>query len=266
MLILMVLVCMSRFILRGYRQMAKVIAVIPARLGSNRFPGKVTFLYNNIPLIYYVHNEVSKSKKIDRLIVATDSKQIKSVVEDFGGEVIMTSKRHQTGSDRIAEVIKKTGGDIIVNIQADNFGVKAGVLDRAITEFTRKRNLQYGTLAYKIDNDRELMDPNLVKVVLSDEDYALWFSRYPIPYIKSGKKKNYTTQHSFYGHIGIYFYRKQGLIKFAGWKRSTCEKAESLEQLRILENGEKIKVFKTKMNSVSVDAPEDVKNLSHIYG
>ncbi|MFH2049869.1 MAG: 3-deoxy-manno-octulosonate cytidylyltransferase [bacterium] len=246
--------------------MAKVIAVIPARMDSKRFPGKVAFLYKNKPLIYYVHNEISKSKKIDRLIVATNSKEVQSVVEGFGGEVIITSSRHQTGSDRIAEAIKKTGGDIIVNIQADNFGVKAGVLDKAITEFISKRNLQYGTLAYKIKDDQELMDPNLVKVVLSDEDYGLWFSRYPIPYLKSGNKKNQSAQHSFYGHIGIYFYRRQGLMKFAGWKRSSCEKAESLEQLRIIENGEKIKVFKTKMSSVSVDAPEDVKKLSHIYG
>jgi len=246
--------------------MAKIIAVIPARMDSKRFPGKVAFLYNDKPLIYYVYNEISKSKKVDRLIVATNSKEIQSVVEGFGGEVIMTSSRHQTGSDRIAEVIKKTSGDIIVNIQADNFGVKAGVLDKAITEFISNRNLQYGTLAYKIKDDRELMDPNLVKVVLSDEDYGLWFSRYPIPYLKSGNKKNQSAQHSFYGHIGIYFYRKQGLMKFAGWKRSICEKAESLEQLRIIENGEKIKVFKTKMSSVSVDAPEDVKKLSHLYG
>ena len=246
--------------------MAKIIAVIPARMDSKRFPGKVAFLYNDKPLIYYVYNEISKSKKVDRLIVATNSKEIQSVVEGFGGEVIMTSSRHQTGSDRIAEVIKKTSGDIIVNIQADNFGVKAGVLDKAITKFTSNRNLQYGTLAYKIKDDRELMDPNLVKVVLSDEDYGLWFSRYPIPYLKSGNKKNQSAQHSFYGHIGIYFYRKQGLMKFAGWKRSICEKAESLEQLRIIENGEKIKVFKTKMSSVSVDDPEDVKKLSHIYG
>jgi len=246
--------------------MAKVVAVIPARLDSKRFPGKVAFLYKKKPLIYYVYNEISKAKKIDRLIVATDSKEIKAVVEDFGGDVIMTSKRHRTGSDRIAEAVKKTGGDIIVNVQADNFGVKAKVLDRAITEFKHKRDLQFGTLAYKIKDDRELMDPNLVKVVVSDEDYGLWFSRYPIPYLKSGEKKDKTTKHYFYGHIGIYFYRKQGLFKFAGWKRSNCEKAESLEQLRILENGEKIKIFKTKMVSVSVDAPKDVKKLSHIYG
>ena len=246
--------------------MAKVIGVIPARLDSKRFPGKVTFLYKKKPLIHYVYNEISKAKKIDRLIVATDSREIKSVVEGFGGNVVLTSKRHHTGSDRVAEVIKKTGGDIIANIQADNFGVKASVIDKVITEFKIKRSLQYGTLAYKIDNDRELMDPNLVKVVLSDEDFGLWFSRYPIPYLKSGEKKNISAQHDFYGHIGIYFFRKQGLMKYAGWKRSTYEKAESLEQLRILENGEKIKVFKTRMKSVSVDAPKDVKKLSHIYG
>ena len=246
--------------------MAKVVAVIPARLGSKRFPGKVIFQYKKKPLIHYVYNEISRAKKIDRLIVATDNKRIKSVVEGFGGDVVLTSKRHRTGSDRAAEVIKKIGGDIIVNIQADNFGVKASVLDKAITEFKQRRSLKYATLAYKIDNDKELLDPNLVKVVLSDEDFGLWFSRYPIPYLKSGKKKNRSAQHSFYGHIGIYFFRKQGLLKFAEWKRSTYEKVESLEQLRILENGEKIKIFKTRMKPVSVDAPKDIKKLSRIYG
>ncbi len=246
--------------------MAKVTAVIPARLDSKRFPGKVISQYKKNPLIYYVYNEISKAKKIDSLIIATDNNEIKSVVEGFGGEVIMTSKRHRTGSDRVAEVIKKTGGDIILNIQADNFGVKAKVLDKAITEFTQKRSLKYATLASKITDDKELLDPNLVKVVLSNDDFGLWFSRYPIPYLKSGKIKNKSAQQNFYGHIGIYFFRKQGLMKYAGWKRSTYEKAESLEQLRILENGAKIKVFKTKMKSVSVDAPKDVKKLSHIYG
>ncbi|RKX28797.1 MAG: 3-deoxy-manno-octulosonate cytidylyltransferase [Candidatus Zixiibacteriota bacterium] len=245
--------------------MIDVVAVIPARLGSTRFPNKVIHPYRGKPLLAYVYNEISKSKQIDRLIVATDSEKIKEIVEDFDGEAIITSKRHRTGSDRVAEVIEKVGGKLIVNIQADNFGVKAPVLDRVISIMKKTPSIHYATFAHRLQSDHELHDPNIVKVVTAANGRALWFSRFPIPYLRDVDPKSYTAQYQFLGHVGIYFYRRSNLLQFARWKKSPLEKAESLEQLRILENGGQIIVFKTKMRTVSVDIPEDLKKMDGIY-
>lgn len=245
--------------------MSDVVAVIPARLGSTRFPRKVIYPYRGKPLLAHVHNEISKSKQINRLIVATDSIEIKNIVDDFGGETIMTSKRHRTGSDRVAEVAKKIDGSLIVNIQADNFGVKASVLDRIIIQMKKKTSMQFATLAYRLQSDNELYNPNIVKVVTTKNGHALWFSRSPIPYLRNVGSSKHTAQYQFLGHIGIYLYRRSSLLQFARWKRSDLEKAESLEQLRILGNSGRIDVFKTKMRTVSVDAREDLNKLDEIY-
>jgi len=245
--------------------MANTVAIIPARLGSTRFPRKVLHLYRGKPLSAYVYDEVSKSKLIDRVVVATDSLEVQNVVEDFGGEVVLTAKRHRTGSDRVAEAAEKTGGSIIVNVQADNFGVKGKVLDRVILQMKNTTSIKFATLAFKLRSDHELQDPNLVKVVMAPDGHALWFSRSPIPYVRDAGTSQWTSRHQFLGHLGIYFYRRPGLIQFTRWKRLALEKAESLEQLRILENGGRMVVFKTKLQSVSVDAPEDVKKLDRIY-
>lgn len=239
----------------------KVVAVIPARLNSRRFPDKVIYPYRGKPLLFYVYNEVSKARNIDRAVVATDSKQVQKVVAPLGAEVILTSSHHRTGSDRVAEVMAKIGGDILVNIQADNLGLKAPVLDRTIEQLTKDSSIKFATLARRLETDEELFDPNVVKVVVAKDGTALWFSRFPIPYLRSAAEKNRAKQFQFLRHVGIYFFRSETLAQFAKWKRSSLEKAESLEQLRILENGETIKVFKTTMRSVSIDTPQDVKKL-----
>ncbi|MBU8934652.1 MAG: 3-deoxy-manno-octulosonate cytidylyltransferase [candidate division Zixibacteria bacterium] len=245
--------------------MADTIAIIPARLGSTRFPRKVLHLYRGKPLLEYVYDEVSRSKLIDQSVVATDSMEVKRAVEDFGGQVVLTSKRHRTGSDRVAEAAKKFRGSIFVNIQADNFGVKARVLDRVILQMKKTASITFATFAYKLNSEKELRDPNLVKVVTASDGRALWFSRSPIPYVRDTDARRWTARHQFLGHIGIYFYRRSGLMQFARWKRAALEKAESLEQLRILENGGRMVVFRTKMQTVSVDVPQDVKKLDSIY-
>ncbi|MFZ5979721.1 MAG: 3-deoxy-manno-octulosonate cytidylyltransferase [Candidatus Zixiibacteriota bacterium] len=243
----------------------EVIAVIPARMNSRRFSGKVLYPYRGKPLLFYVWNEVIKAGTIDRLIIATDQLEIKKAAEEFGAEVVMTSKRHRTGSDRVAEVIGKTGGEIIINIQADNFGLTGAVLDRVVREMRREKKLGYATLAFRIEEDNRLFDPNLVKVAVGQDGRALWFSRYPLPYLQHAEEKDRARQFKFWGHIGVYFYRRQALEAYAGWKRTPHEKAESLEQLRILENGGLMKVFVTKNRVVSVDAPADLKELDLLY-
>jgi 3-deoxy-manno-octulosonate cytidylyltransferase (CMP-KDO synthetase) len=236
----------------------KVVAIIPARLGSTRFSGKVLYQHEGKPLLFYVHRNISRSKLIDRLAIATDSAEIRRAAEQFGAEVVKTSKRHRTGSDRAAEAARKLGGDIIINVQADTFGLSGTVLDSVIARMNADRSIKFATLVRRIDRDDELFDPDKVKVVLDREDNALWFSRFPIPYLQKADNGTRAAQHPFWLHIGVYFFRSSALQTYTSWRRGTAEKAESLEQLRILENGGKIRVFKTKIKSFSVDSPKDL--------
>ncbi len=245
---------------------ATVLAVIPARLNSKRFPNKVIHLYRGKPLLFYVYNEVRKARRIDRVVVATDNRQVQKTVAAFGGQVMLTSAHHRTGSDRVAEVMQKLGGDIIINVQADNFGLKASILDRTVEKLGVDNSIEFATLARRLTTDDELFDPHVVKVVVNGDGAALWFSRLPIPYLQKTGEKNIVKQFPFLAHIGVYFFRRQGLAKFARWKRSSLEKAESLEQLRILENSGKMTVLRTAMQAVSVDTPRDLKKLKRVYG
>jgi len=242
----------------------KVVGVIPARLDSKRFYGKVLFNYRGKPLLQYLYAELSKSKAIDRLIIATDSKDVKKTAESFGAEVVVTSKKLRTGSDRVAEVMKSVAGDVFVNVQGDAFGLKYSLLDQSIKEFVKDHTLEYGTLARQITSDSELKSPDAVKVVMKDNGDAGWFSRSPIPFIRHTQKKPWSGQHRYYYHIGVYFFRRAALKQFTMWASTPNEKAESLEQLRILENGKNIRVFVTKMKTISVDSPKDIKKLRKV--
>lgn len=244
---------------------AKVVAVIPARLNSKRFSGKVIYPYRGKPLLYYVWDAVRQARQIDRLIIATDNKKIAEAAEEFGAEVVLTSSKPKTGSDRVAEVARHVRGQIFVNIQADNFGLKAQLLDRAISSMKRNPKIRFATLAREVDRDKDLFDPGIVKVVKNRGDLALWFSRYPLPYLQHATSRSRCKQFPYFEHIGVYFYRSAALAEFARWKRTALEEAESLEQLRILENGGSIKVYTTKTRSVSVDRPEDLRKLDRIY-
>ncbi len=235
-----------------------VVAIIPARLGSTRFSGKVLHQHQGKPLLFYAYRNVCKSRLIDRVIIATDSPEIEKAARQFGAEVVRTSRKHRTGSDRAAEAAAKVGGSIIINVQADTFGLSGTVLDKVLKPMMKDRSIKFATLARKITSDDELFDPNKVKIVLDRDNNSLWFSRFPIPYIQHAAETPRFSQHDFWLHVGVYFFRVEALRQYASWKRGSAEKAESLEQLRILENGGSIKVFKTKINSFSVDSPEDL--------
>lgn len=242
-----------------------VTAVVPARLESSRFPGKVIHGYRGRPLLMYLLDDLRGSRQIDRLVVATDSREVKAALTDYNVEVVMTSRRHRTGSDRVAEVMREIGGDIIVNIQGDNFGLKGRLLDRVISKMKRSRSIEYATLGRKLTDDDELFDPNVVKLVADKNDRVLWFSRYPLPYLQRAGRSSRVDQWPFIGHIGVYFFRRAALTRFASWKRTKLEKAESLEQLRILENGGQIHLFKTRLHTISVDTRSDLKKLDDLY-
>ncbi len=243
----------------------KVTAIIPARLASKRFPKKVLYPFMGKPLIIHLYQELLKSKEIDRLVIATSDNEIIKAAQKYSAETVRTSSRHKTGSDRAAEAAKKIGGDIVLNIQGDNFGLKVQVIDSVIKKFKTLKNRQFATLANKIESDSELKDTNNVKLVLDKNSDAVFFSRSVIPYLQNSSQEKITSQFAFYHHIGIYLYRRAGLLAYSSWKRSPLEKAESLEQLRILEHTEKIRVFKTKMKPASIDTLEEMKKIENNY-
>ncbi len=236
----------------------KVLAVIPARMAASRFPGKPLALISGKMLIQHLYEEASKSNLINKVIIATDSSQVAGAAENFGAEVMMTSNSHKTGSDRAAEALEKYKSDIVINIQADHIGVKAINYTRIVREMLDDRTIRYATIAKKVESESYLYSPHRVKLVFDKNDNALWFTRYPIPYLQ-GVKKDPLSKFDYYYHIGVYFFRKKALQNFHAWKQSPLEKAESLEQLRILENGGKIKVYKIKNKIISIDTPKDIK-------
>ena len=241
----------------------KTLAIIPARYDSRRFPGKPLAVISGKTLLEHLYTEISKSKLIDRVVVATDSDRIVSAVNNFGGESLLTSKKHRTGSDRSAEVMSKLGGDIIISVQADHVGLKRADYDRVLTAMFVDKTMEFATLVKKIDHEDQLFDSNRVKVIFNSDKTALWFSRFPLPYLQ-GKNGKYLTHFKFFYHIGVYFFRRKSLNDYHRWPQGQMEMAESLEQLRILENHRKIKVFETKSRIFSIDTPEDLAKLKNI--
>ncbi|UCD64505.1 MAG: 3-deoxy-manno-octulosonate cytidylyltransferase [Candidatus Zixiibacteriota bacterium] len=243
----------------------RVLVVIPARLGSRRFSNKAIYPLGGKPLLFYVHREVRRARGIGRLVIATDSHRVRRAAEGFGAEVVMTSSRHRTGSDRVAEAALKLGADIVVNFQGDNFGLKASSLENLIGRMKEDRRLRFATLACRIDSDDDLFDANKVKVVVGRDGRALWFSRFPLPYLQHATGGKRWRQYRFLRHVGVYAFRSKALADYARWPQTKLEKAESLEQLRILENGGDIRVFETRSAPVSVDSPHDLTKLKRLY-
>lgn len=234
----------------------KIIGIIPARYASTRYPGKALAMIKGKPMIQHVWENASKSKLLDKVIVATDDKRIYNTVVDFGGNAEMTLSKHKSGTDRIGEIAKWMICDIVVNIQGDEPFINPLNIDMAIKPLLDDENLNVSTLCYKIKDKSEINNPNIVKVVCDKDGCALLFSRNPIPYNRDNIKNI-----NYYKHIGLYVYGREYLLKLIKLKQSSLEKAEQLEQLRILENGEKIKVVETNIDSISIDTIEDLKKL-----
>jgi 3-deoxy-manno-octulosonate cytidylyltransferase (CMP-KDO synthetase) len=251
-----------------------VVVVIPARYASTRFPGKPLVEILGKPMIQYVYEQASCCKFIQRVIVATDDKRIYKRVEDFGGEAMMTAKHHVSGSDRVAEVAKKIDADIIVNVQGDEPLLQPAMIKQVANLLLKDQRAQAASLKYPIQSIDELLNPQVVKVVTDKQNYALYFSRSPIPFVKNIAGKNILTKQNaahnskvmlnYFKHIGIYAYRKDFLPIYAKLKPSALELAESLEQLRILENGYKIKMGKSKYFAKGIDVPEDLAEVVDI--
>ena len=244
-----------------------VIAIIPARYGSTRLDGKPLLDIGGKPMVQWVYERAKKAKLIRDVMVATDDKRVMSAVERFGGKAVMTSSSHRSGTDRIAEAAGSLNADVIVNVQGDEPLIEPEMIDEAIKPLLAESSLLISTLKTRIANEEELKDPNVVKVVTDREGFAIYFSRLPIPYVRDSSEfgvRSSELKATYYKHIGLYVYRKDFLLKFAKMKPTPLEDAEKLEQLRVLENGYKIKVVQTKYNSVGVDTKEDLERVREI--
>lgn len=234
----------------------KVIGVVPARFASKRFPGKVLVNILGKPMIWWVWNSARKSKILEEVFVATDDIKIYDIVKTFGGKAVITSKLHKSGTDRIAEAVKNIKADIIVNIQGDEPLIRSEMIDSAVLPFFEDKNIYMSTLICPIQDKKILFDDNIVKVVIDKNSYVLYFSRSIIPSLARANKFDF-----FYKHIGVYVYRKNFLLKFVGLKQSKLENIEKLEQLRVLENGYKIKAVVTRYDTIPVDTLNDVRKV-----
>jgi len=245
-----------------------VIAIIPARYGSTRLDGRPLLDIAGKPMVQWVYERAKKAKLIRDVLVATDDKRVMSAVERFGGKAVMTSSSHRSGTDRIAEAAGSLNADVIVNVQGDEPLIEPEMIDEAIKPLLAESSLLISTLKTKIANEEELKDPNVVKVVTDREGFALYFSRYPIPYERERSQKSEVRSQKkniHYKHIGLYIYRRDFLLQFAKMKPTPLEDAEKLEQLRVLENGYKIKVVETKYNSIGVDTKEDLEKVRKLF-
>ncbi|MBI5588825.1 MAG: 3-deoxy-manno-octulosonate cytidylyltransferase [Deltaproteobacteria bacterium] len=236
----------------------KVVAFIPARFGSTRLNGKPLANICGKPMVQWVYEKARAARLINDVTVATDDERILRAVKDFGGKAVMTSPAHSSGTDRIAEAARGAHADIVVNIQGDEPLIEPGLIDRAVAPMLDDPGLLSCTLKTRIKDEDEYRNPNAVKVVTDRDGYALYFSRSPLPHYKTPFNE---AKLPAYKHIGLYVYRRDFLIEFAALKPSPLEEAESLEQLRALENGFRIKVVETDYNPVSVDTPEDLEKV-----
>lgn len=237
------------------------IGIIPARYASSRFPGKPLAIINGKSMIQRVYEQSMKSEMLAEVIVATDDESIKNYVNDFTGRAVITSEFHKSGTERCNEVVEKmfkaNRPDVVVNIQGDEPYINPSQIDKVVSCF-EDQNVQIATLAKKISSSEVLFDPNVVKVVFGENKKAIYFSRSPIPYVIGKNSQDWINNSEFYKHIGIYAYQSNILKSICELEPSKLEKAESLEQLRWLENGFSIQVELTDYESYSVDIPEDI--------
>lgn len=234
------------------------VVIIPARMGATRFPGKPLIDLCGKPMIQWVYERASKAVGVSRVMVATCDQEIMDAVTGFGGEAVMTSPAHRSGTDRLAEAAANLDADVIVNVQGDEPLIDPISIERALEPCALDSGVLMTSLMAPIDRE-SAKDPNLVKVVVTTDNYALYFSRSPIPYERKPLEGR-----SIYGHVGLYAYTKDFLLKFASLQPTPLEKAESLEQLRVLEHGYRIKMVEVPDRPLGVDTWADLETVRYI--
>ncbi len=244
-----------------------IVGIIPARFASTRLMGKPLAEIGGKPLIQHTYESASKSKLIKKIIIAVDDEKVEKVCSGFGAEVVLTPKNCETGSDRIAHVVKNIDeAKIIVNIQGDEPFISGKMIDQAIEPLLFDKSVNVATLVKRIENIKELNSPDVVKVVFDYNNYAMYFSRAVIPFLRDAASREIAIEKTeFYKHIGLYVFSRELLLKFTSMNPTDLEKTEKLEQLRLLENGYKIKVVVTDIESIGVDTQKDLKRARAYY-
>ncbi len=240
----------------------KILGIIPSRFASTRFPGKPLADIGGKTMIRRVYEQAKKSTMLTEVVVATDDERIETEVKSFGGNVVLTAEKHQSGTDRCAEAMKKVWGnwDAVINIQGDEPFILPEQIDLLATIFENPE-VEIGTLVKKLSDPLDLENPNIMKVVLDIYGNGMYFSRSPIPFVRGAEKKEWLNKNLFYKHIGIYGYRADVLDELTLLPQGKLELIESLEQLRWLENGYKIRTAFTESEAISIDSPEDIEKL-----
>ena len=234
----------------------RAIGIIPARYEASRFPGKVLSDIHGKPLIQYVYEEALKSNALEDLVVACDDERILKAVEGFGGRAVMTSNIHQSGTDRLTEVVNPIDTEIVVNIQADEPLIHASMIDDLVNCLIDNPQVPMASLMHRINNAQDLEDRNVVKVVADRDNFALYFSRSLIPHVRSLGPD--ALPPAYFKHLGLYAYTKDFLFTFTNFPVGELERVEKLEQLRALEHGFRIKLIETAFDTIGVDTPEDL--------
>jgi len=240
------------------------VGIIPARYEASRFMGKVLADINGKPMIQHVWERAKKARLLEELIVACDDDRIIKVVEAFGGKAVFTSKKHASGTDRLKEIINPLDVTIVVNIQADEPLVHPSMIDSLISALREDKEIVMASLMKKIEGLQKVKDPNIVKVVVDKNNFALYFSRALIPFVREKKDRSRGYKVTYNKHIGLYAYTKDFLFTFANLPPSSLEAHERLEQLRALENGYKIKIVETEYDTIGVDTPADLEEVRRV--
>lgn len=233
-----------------------VVAIIPARFAATRLPGKVLLDIAGKPMIQHVYERTCLAGGIDQVLVATDDERIADAVRKFGGEVRLTRSDHTTGTDRLAEVAEGLEADLVVNVQGDEPLIAAQSIELAIAPLRADPSLVMSTLRERLTDREAIADPNNVKVIVDQHDFALYFSRHPIPY-----RRDADAQVTWWRHIGLYVYRREFLLTYARLAPTPLQVAEGLEQLRALEHGYRILVPETPHSALGVDTPDDLERV-----
>ncbi len=238
--------------------MAKVLAVIPARYGSTRLPGKVLADLAGKPLVWHVYQRALQAELVHEVLIATDDQRVVDALRPYGAHVLLTRTDHATGTDRLAEVAHRFPSDLVVNVQGDEPLIDPGTIDAAIRPLLHDPALPMATVRHRIADARRLADPNVVKVVCDASGRALYFSRSPIPHVREADP-SLPAAPIHWQHVGLYVYRRDFLLRFASLPQTDLEKAEKLEQLRALEHGFPIAVVETEHESLGVDTLADLE-------
>ncbi len=259
----------------GKNPIQNVIAIIPARFSSTRLEGKLLLPLDGKPLILHTLEQAKKANNISRVIVATDDRRIIEVIKKSGNEAILTSDKHRSGSDRIAEVAEKLPvNSIIVNVQGDEPLISPQTIEKAVEAILEDNTIDIATTCEMIADHKDVLSPDIVKVVTDNEGFALYFSRSPIPFPRDNVNKHGSLEKALQAndsllnlyrkHTGLYVYRREFLLEYTKAKQTSLETTEMLEQLRALENGAKIKVIEVTESSIGVDTREDFERVEEI--